>query len=69
MPPWLPTACWRPEMATMPELPMFLVDASLDPGQMAGQTALPLPAGLFLTDPGEQMTLADELGRDVTSTA
>ena len=54
-------------MATMPALFDGLVDASLDPGQMAGQTALPLPAGLFLTEPGEQMTLADELGRTAES--
>lgn len=54
-------------MSTLPDLFEGLVDASLDPGQMAGQTALPLPAGLFLAAVGEQMSLADELGRTAES--
>jgi len=54
-------------MSVMPDLFAGLVDASLDPGQMAGQTALPLPDGVFLAAVGEQMTLADELGRTAES--
>jgi len=54
-------------MSVMPDLFAGLVDASLDPGQMAGQTALPLPTGVFLAAVGEQMSLADEFGRTAES--